>query len=340
MASSSRARPARTSRHRVPQASNGAVREQFADVQRARMLGAMFDVAAERRAANVTVAHIVERSGVSRRTFYKYFEDRDDCLFAAFERALTIAREDVLSAYDASEAWRERIRAGLIALLVFCDQEPSIARLLICESQANGRRLNERRQEVVAQLNLIVDGGRREGKAENVSPLVAEGTVAGVLAVIQVRLMDATPNTFIGLTNELMSMIVSPYLGGAMARRELERPSLVSVSVRREDALISDPFKGAGMRLTYRTVRTLVAIAQHPDGSNREIGETAGITDQGQISKLLSRLERIGLISNAGLGPGTGGPNSWTLTEKGKRIAESIRANTEGNQSQGGSSNG
>ena len=74
-----------------------------------------------------------------------------------------------------------------------------------------------------------------------------------------------------------------------------------------------------------------MAIAQHPGGSNRVIGETAGILDQGQVSKLLGRLERIGLVSNAGLGPGKGTPNSWALTEKGERIAESVRANTTDN---------
>ena len=213
----------------------GAARGQLADLQRARMLGAMFDVVGERGAVSVTVADIVERSGVSRRTFYEHFEDRDDCLLVAFERALSIARGEVLTAYDdVTQTWRERIRAGLIALLTFCDREPSIARLLICESQANGLRVSERRQEVIAQLTRTVDEGREVGRAESVFvPLVAEGIVAGVLGVIQVRLLDAEPcSSLVGLTSELMSMIVPPYLGGAVARRELERSPPVSVSAR------------------------------------------------------------------------------------------------------------
>src|SRR5580693_358250 len=235
MSSSSQARPARVRLarafgHRAPQAYNGAVRDQIADLQRARMLSAMFDAAAERRAANVTVADIVERSGVSRRTFYEHFEDRDDCLYAAFERAFTIARSEVLPAYDPADTWRERIRSGLLALLAFCDREPNVARLLICDSQANGPRLNERRQEGVAQLTRILDVGRtltgagKSGNAENVDPLVAEGIVAGVLAVIQARLMDAKRHgSLVVLASEVMSMIVAPYLGAAAARRELER---------------------------------------------------------------------------------------------------------------------
>jgi len=338
MPPSRRARSARDGGARGAQAYNGAVREQLGDLQRARIIGATFDVAAQRGAGSVTVAHIVERSGVSRRTFYEQFSDREDCLLAAFERALSIARDDVLPAYDAAKGWRERIRAGLIALLAFCDREPSVARLLICESAASGPRVAQRRTEVLGRLTRIVGEGRNEGKAQNISPLAAEGTVGGVLAVIQARLFEAKHKPLLTLTNELMSMIVLPYLGQAAARRELDRPLPVPASARRgEDALISDPFKDAGMRLTYRTVRVLMAIAQHPQASNRQIGESAGITDQGQISKLLGRLERIGLVSNTGIHPGKGAPNSWALTEKGERIAENIRANTEGSQSHGAS---
>jgi AcrR family transcriptional regulator len=56
--------------------TSGVGREKVSEIQRARILGAMTEVAAERGAANVTVAHVVARSGVSRRTFYELFEDR------------------------------------------------------------------------------------------------------------------------------------------------------------------------------------------------------------------------------------------------------------------------
>jgi AcrR family transcriptional regulator len=293
------------------------------------MLAAMFDAATVRGAGSVTVAQVVERSGVSRRTFYEHFEDCEDCLLAAFERALTVASEDVLPAYDKEKGWRERIRAGLVALLAFCDREPSLARLLICESQASGPRVARRRAEVLGSLTRIVDEGRAECKAQNISLLTAEGTVGGVLAVIQARLLADRHEPLIDLTNELMSMIVLPYSGPAARRRELDRAAPAPESARRDGALLPDPFKDAGMRLTYRTVRVLTAIAAHPQASNRQIGTSAGIADQGQISKLLTRLKRIGLITNTGLQPGNGAPNSWTLTEKGERIAQSIRINTD-----------
>ena len=78
------------------------------------------------------------------------------------------------------------------------------------------------------------------------------------------------------------------------------------------------------MRLTYRTVRVLLAIATNPGSSNREVGATAGIDDQGQISKLLSRLERLGLIENSGAGQVRGAPNAWTLIKKGFEVEQLV----------------
>ena len=78
------------------------------------------------------------------------------------------------------------------------------------------------------------------------------------------------------------------------------------------------------MRLTYRTVRVLMAIAAHPGSSNRVIANAAEVTDQGQMSKLLARLHDIGLISNTGGGAARGEPNAWTLTEKGWRVQGAI----------------
>lgn len=314
----------------APQTYNGAVRAHLAELQRGRILSAMFDVAAERGAGSVSVAHVVERSGVSRRTFYEQFADREDCLLAAFEQALSYASACVLPAYRAERSWRERIRAGLIAFLSFLEVEPRLGRMLVVESLAGGPRTLERRGEVVSEVTRAIDEGRGEAKAASPPSLTAEGVVGGVLTILYTRLSSgqAGAQSMVALTNPLMSMIVLPYLGGAAAKRELDRPVASSKPRGTTDVLSLDPFKEAGMRLTYRTVRVLLAIAESPGASNRLIGETAGMTDQGQISKLLSRLQGIGLVSNTGLGPGTGAPNAWALTEKGTRIADGIRAHT------------
>lgn len=318
---------------RASHAYEGVDRAQLVDVQRARLLAAMFDVVAERGAGNVSVAHVVERSGVSRRTFYEIFEDREDCFLAAFEQALDYARERVLPAFRSESKWRERIRVGLGALLSFIDDEPVIGKLLMVESLSGGRLVLARRNEIVGTVTRAIEQGGREAKTVTPEPLTAEGIVGGVLAVIHSRLTEHDSGPLLDLLNPLMSMIVLPYLGTAAARRELEKPPVASKPpVQTGEPLVFDPFKAANMRLTYRTVCVLLAVAENPGASNRTIGSVAGMKDQGQISKLLSRLERIGLIANSGLGPGSGAPNSWTVTSTGRQIVSSFQIHTQAAQ--------
>lgn len=302
---------------------NRLEREHVADIQRARMLTAMAEVACEQGAANVTVAHVVERAGVSRRTFYELFADRDDCLLAAVEEAIDRVTAQVLPAYERPGTWRERIRAGLIALLSFLEEEPYMGHLLIVETLAAGRVSLGRRNEALAHVVRAVDGGWEASTTKGLNRQVAaEGAVGAALSVLHARLSRDEQGSPIELAGPLMSMIVLPYLGPAAARRELERPAPhVNEAAAHATA---NPLKQLGMRLTYRTARVLLAVAESPGASNRMVGTGAGIGDQGQISKLLSRLEKLGLVVNAGLPRSRGMPNAWTLTEQGEEVRRAL----------------
>jgi AcrR family transcriptional regulator len=318
----------------LEQAYNGALHERLSDIQRARIVMGMFDVSCERGGANVSVAHVVERAGVSRRTFYELFTDGEDCLLAAFEQALSYASERVLPAYESGKGWREKIRAGLIALLSFLDEEPVIGWFLIVASFNGGPSTLARRSEVVSKLVEAVEQVRTQAKAgATASSLTGEGLIGGALTVLHSRLAEKDHAPLIELTNPLMSMIVLPYLGAAVARKELDRPiPKPTVGRGKTTTLGTDPFKEAGMRLTHRTIRVLVVIADHPGASNRSVADAAEMTDQGQTSKLLSRLKRAGMITNTEPSRGKGAPNSWTLTASGQRIVATIRAHAEAHQ--------
>jgi DNA-binding MarR family transcriptional regulator len=127
-----------------------------------------------------------------------------------------------------------------------------------------------------------------------------------------------------------MSLIVLPYMGPAAARRELTRPARPAAPAEAqapEPQLRSDhdPLQGVHMRLTLRTARVLDGIADLPGASNRMVAEHAGVSDPGQISKLLARLERLELIENSSEGHTKGEPNAWSLTATGQQVAQSIR---------------
>ena len=86
------------------------------------------------------------------------------------------------------------------------------------------------------------------------------------------------------------------------------------------------------MRLTYRTARVLEVVAEYPGASNRLIAEHAEIADQGQVSKLLARLERLGLMRNTGEGHAKGEPNAWRLTALGESVASRLGVATDGHE--------
>jgi len=289
------------------------------------MITAMTWLASDSGVATVTVADVVRLAGVSRRTFYEVFKDRDECALAAFDHGLALASARAEEAYAPREPWVQRVRAGLTALLQLFDEEPELARLCVVQSAAAGGGVLERRGEILGQLARVVDQGRALARRPP-APLTAEGVVGGVLSVVASRLTGPDAELLIDLLNPLMSMIVLPYLGTSAAHKELSRPvpqAPVSTPVKTGFAVL----EGLPMRVTYRTLAVLNAISVEPGLNNREVSDRAGIADQGQISKLLHRLSQLGLIENAAAGERqVSNPNAWRLTVKGTTVEETIRS--------------
>ncbi len=318
----------------------------------------MAEETAMRGAASVTVARVIARAGVSRRLFYELFADIDDCFLATFAWSIEQARAVASEAYEAQGTWRESIRSALAELLRFFDEQPLLAQLCIVHAAGGGPRVLELRSQTIAELCEVVDRGRAEVSGSRVpGPVVAEGVVGAVIAVLYTRLFGerateeenstgvqsstgqaprSAGERLVDLHGELMSLIVLPYLGASTARKELDRPPPPAREVKKPLAPLPatrpEP-EQRGTRLTYRTVRVLRAIAELPAGSNREVAERAGIVDQGQISKILTRLEYQGLVVNrGGSGAARGTPNAWWLTERGEELERELNEHPGGDR--------
>ena len=320
-------------------------RVQVAEMQRSRLLAAAVRTVEELGYAHATVANITRRARVSRRTFYDLFANREDCLVAVLEDAAQRIGIEIDRGGLEGLPWRERVRGGLWTILSFFDREPVLARVCVVQALRGSQGVLERREEILRDLAVVLDEGRSAGgvRGGECPPLTAEGLVGAAFAIVYARLLRGDREPLTGLLSELMGMIVLPYLGPGVARREQARPLPVQPGrgetltgrpkgreVGRPDGAPSpaplDPLEGIPMRLTYRTLRVLEAIASQPGVSNRDAGERAGVQDQGQISKLLARLERLGLLRNTGEGHSKGEPNAWRLTDKGVLVTQTIRA--------------
>jgi AcrR family transcriptional regulator/DNA-binding MarR family transcriptional regulator len=319
-------------------------------IQRARLLTAAAMAARQQGAAGVSVAEIVWRSGVSRRTFYECFADRERCLEAVLDEAIARARAHVLPVFEEQQEWHAAMRAGVAGLLAFFEEEPVLGGYLLIDSTGAGDWALARRAEVLSVVVDAIDAGRLRARSasKTLSRVTAEGVVGAVLSILQTRMLERLAGVEAdgqrtesgpalgSLLGQLMAIVTLPYLGPAVAAKELARPL---PTVEADDwGLADDALRGLKIRLTYRTVLVLRAVAARAGASNREIAILAGVSDQGQISKLLSRLARAGLAENVGGSYERGEANAWRLTPKGGELERAIRDGVQARATaQGGS---
>lgn len=259
---------------------------------------------------------------------------------AAFEHALAQAEAVVTPAFESARRPRERLRAGLAELLGFFDRDPVAARVLVVDALRAGPEVAERRGEIIEALAEIVHGeGVRAMDPDEKEPpsLTEQGLVNAVFGVIHARVSapgwgspDESGPELQSLLGPLMAMLLLPYVGARAARRELSAPQLRLQRTHQRGRAgpvvqaLKTP-KGIPMRLTELTRCTLAAIeAVNEQGtlpSNNDVCWATGDTNKGQMSRLLQRLEQLGLIENVSRnGNGQGGSNAWRLTARGKTV--------------------
>jgi AcrR family transcriptional regulator len=134
-----------------------AGRASVAASQRARMLDAVVQAVGDVGYARVTVADVVGAAGVSRRTFYEHFEDKQDCFLAAYRTGVAVVIEQVVAATAsvAEDDWRERLRVGLDAYTGVLAAEPTFARTLLIDVLGAGREAVELRQQLYERFVVL-----------------------------------------------------------------------------------------------------------------------------------------------------------------------------------------
>lgn len=188
--------------------------------QRERILDAVERLVAERGCAGASIEAIVKEAGVSSVTFYEFFEGKEECFVAAFDRAVGVATEELARAASGDPAagglsWPEQIATGLRALTQLIPAEQERARLCLVEAQAGGPELSTRFEAALDRVATKLREGRTLDTAPSNLPTTHEEATAGALAwLLRERLEAGAAERLDELYPELIDIALAPYLRG------------------------------------------------------------------------------------------------------------------------------
>jgi AcrR family transcriptional regulator len=182
--------------------------------QRERILAAVADVTSAASYAEMTVEDIIVTAGVSRRTFYEHFENKEQAFLAAYDEASARLLAAVRAAYESQQGFGERIRAGIEAFLFLLAADPPFARMCIVEVMAAGPEAVARRNAVMGAFAELIEENARERLAEPPpSNLTAETVVGGIYDVVYTRILRGEIRELPTLAPDLVQTAVVHYLG-------------------------------------------------------------------------------------------------------------------------------
>jgi AcrR family transcriptional regulator len=200
----------------LPKGRHGLSREFIAGNQRERLLDAMANVVAAKGYAATRVVDITEYAGVSRKTFYELFTDKEDCFLAAYD-AITALLMDKMArglAAVAQDTWEAKVGALLGEFLRFLAAEPAFARMCIVEVLGSGPRGLARRDTAVEAFYPIVDQLPRSqpGADQWLSPLTPQFVTGGIFEVVYGAIRRGEIETLPELEEDLTHLAFRTYL--------------------------------------------------------------------------------------------------------------------------------
>ena len=191
------------------------------------MLAGMAGAVAEKGYARVAVADVIERAGVSRKTFYEHFANKEECFLAAYDfgvQALLEAVDEAIRA--AAPDWLSAASVSTQRYLETLAANPDFARTFLVEVLAAGQRALERRADVHQRFaNQLADAF---AAARRDLPELPETP-------------DYVFRAYVGAVNELVTDRLVQEGAGAL-------PGLLSAVLEIQAALLGTPQVAARMR--------------------------------------------------------------------------------------------
>jgi AcrR family transcriptional regulator len=208
----------------LPGGRHGLSPEVVAESQRDRLLKAMTVTVGRRGYRDAHITEVVDRAGVSRRTFYEHFGGKEECFAAAYERALAQLVSATREAFDAEDAWEDSLRAGLEELLALLAKRPEVARVCFVEILAAGPRAASCRDQAMRGLLPLFESAPTDlPRTLRIFESLGMGRIADLSEVLHREVAADRTAELPDMLPELTYMMVLPFLGPEAAAKELQR---------------------------------------------------------------------------------------------------------------------
>lgn len=205
---------------RLPHGRHGLPPEFVAHNQSRRLLASLIGIVAEQGYNAATITAITEGAGVTTRTFYKYFDTVEACYLGAFDAVVELLAAQLAEAWEGAPGWPARVKAAIAAALEFFAASPELARLLLSEPFVAGPAIARRYQEEIARAAPFLAEGRELSTEGASFPATTERGLIGSMASQVGRKASAGEAAELpALSVDLVQFALTPYLGGAEARR-------------------------------------------------------------------------------------------------------------------------
>lgn len=168
----------------LPRGPQALPRSEVAAHQRERLFEAMIKTVDERGFVATTISDLVEHAGVSRRTFYEHFENKEQCLLQTYDSIVDRLTQR-LAAVDASAGDRmQRVEGLLKALFDAAVARPDAARLVCVELAAAGPPGIERWAQGSERLARFIGEVFAQGEEGGTIPEPVARAIVGALRKI------------------------------------------------------------------------------------------------------------------------------------------------------------
>ena len=208
----------------LPRGKHKLPPEVVASNQRERLIAGVAGCLAERGYSATSVQHIIAAAGVSRATFYAYFDNKRDCVIAAHEVTFERLTARIFRACASEREWPLKVKAAIADSLAFVAEDPERARLLFLDALAADLEVARRVLDSNEHLAGLLRSGRRHGGGTGPqSELTEEAVIGAITSITSGRLLAGQPLD--GLEPQLVTFALTPYIGSAEAERIAAEPS-------------------------------------------------------------------------------------------------------------------